>query len=179
MELLPCAVRNMEMMHVSQLSCELLEVRNWLSCSSLDPGTDPPPDGTGSKREDDIKQRVHGLCYRCVMSVRAGIWRRIWSLNLENLECHSQKGHFYPLSIRSITEPVSTSKGASFSPCLGMCCSLRVEHSSPPFSLDNSSLSSHRLKGATPSPGGPAHPSPGPAPPLPSDHRRLSLLASH
>lgn len=60
------------MMHVSQLSCEFLEVRNWLSCSSLDPGTDLPPDGTGSKREDDTKQRLHRLRYCCVMRVREG-----------------------------------------------------------------------------------------------------------
>lgn len=43
-----------------------------MSCSSLDPGTDLPPDGTGSKREDDTKQRLHGLRYCCVMRVREG-----------------------------------------------------------------------------------------------------------
>lgn len=43
----------------------------------MDPGTDLPPDGTGGKREDDTEQRLRGLCYRCVMSVREGPEERL------------------------------------------------------------------------------------------------------
>lgn len=154
-------------MHASQLSCELLEVRNWLSCSSLDPGTDPPPDGTGGKREDDTKQRVHGLRYRCVMSVRAGIWR-IWSLNLENLECHSQEGHFYPLSIRSIT---------SRFPLLRVPLSLRVLTCAVPFTWNTLPLPSHWITPHCPPTDSQAPPRPQealPTPPL--DQLRRSCL---